>query len=350
MPRDTERAKWAPGAAAGVVLARLERSRNMLVARLARVIAVALLLVFAVSPSARAAGPAESKPLASAAASAAPPSRELEAPAENRFAWKEGPTRIDLGHELDLDLPEPYVFLGMPDAGRLLEKLGNFHHETLVGVVASRSDDSDWFVTIRYEDEGFIKDDEEIKSDEILEAIREGTEEGNKERVERGFKELHVEGWAEPPRYEKALHHLVWALNARSVDGVSVNFNTRVLGRRGFVAVNLVTNPEQLANNKPVAAALLAATSFRQGARYEDFNEKTDKVAEYGLIGLVMGGAGLGAAKLVKVGLLAKFGKVILAALIAGKKAIILLVLGVGAFLKRIFSGKGKSPAKPADE
>jgi uncharacterized membrane-anchored protein len=320
----------------------------MLVSRVARVIAVALLLVFAVPRSAIAAGPAGSKPLASAAASAAPPSHEPEPPPENRLPWKEGPTKVDLGHELDLDLPEPYVFLGMPEAGRVLEKLGNFHNETLVGVVASKNDDSDWFVTIRYENEGFIKDDEEIKSDEILEAIREGTEEGNKERVERGFKELHVEGWAEPPRYERGLHHLVWALNARSVDGVSVNFNTRVLGRHGYVAVNLVTDPDKLAGNKPVAAALLAATSFRPGARYGDFNEKTDKVAEYGLIGLVMGGAGLGAAKLVKVGLLAKFGKVILAALIAGKKFVVLLFLGAGAFLKRIFSGK--SAAKPTDE
>lgn len=317
----------------------------MLVHRVARVIAVALLLVFAIAPSALAAG---SSPPASAAASAAPPSHDPEPPPENRLPWKEGPTRIDLGHELDLDLPEPYVFLGMPDAGRLLEKLGNFHNETLVGVVASKSEDSDWFVTIRYESEGFIKDDEEIKSDELLEAIREGTEEGNKERVERGFKELHVEGWAEPPRYEKGLHHLVWALNARTVDGVSVNFNTRVLGRHGYVAVNLVTEPEKLAANKPVAAALLAATSFRAGARYEDFNEKTDKVAEYGLIGLVLGGAGLGAAKLVKVGLLAKFGKVILAALIAGKKAIVLLFLGIGAFFKRLFGGK--SAPKPTDE
>jgi uncharacterized membrane-anchored protein len=322
----------------------------MLVARLARVIAVALLLAFAGSSTARAAGPAGSKPsaAASSAASDAPPSYAPEPPPEARIPWKEGPIKVDLGHDLDLDLPEPYVFLGMPDAGRLLEKLGNFHNETLLGVVAGKSEDANWFVTIRYEDEGFIKDDEEIKSDEILEAIREGTEEGNKERVERGFKELHVEGWAEPPRYEKGSHHLVWALNARTVDGVSVNFNTRVLGRHGYVAVNLVTDPEKLAGNKPVAAALLAATTFRSGSRYEDFNEKTDKVAEFGLIGLVLGGAGLGAAKLVKVGLLAKFGKVILAALIAGKKALVALVLGVGAFFKRLFSGKAAK--KPADE
>ena len=313
-------------------------------ARLLRALA-ALVLVLLLAPSVRAAGGPGTKPLASASAAPAP---EIETEPENKLPWKQGPTKVDLGHDLDLDLPEAYVFLGMPDAGHVMEKMGNLHNETLLGVVASKNDDADWFVTIRYEDEGFIKDDEEIKSDEILQAIREGTEESNKERVERGFKELHVDGWAEEPRYEKAVHHLVWALTARSENGVSINFNTRVLGRRGYVAVNLVTGPENLAANKPVATALLAGTSFRAGARYGDFNEKTDKVAEYGLIGLVLGGAGIGAAKLVKVGLLAKFGKVILAALIAGKKAVVLFFLGIGAFFKRLFNRK---PAeKPTDE
>src|SRR5688500_13351907 len=129
LPRDTERAKAAPGGRRSWSLPASKGSRNMLVSRVARVIAVALLLVFAVPRSAIAAGPAGSKPLASAAASAAPPSHEPEPPPENRLPWKEGPTKVDLGHELDLDLPEPYVFLGMPEAGRVLEKLGNFHNE-----------------------------------------------------------------------------------------------------------------------------------------------------------------------------------------------------------------------------
>ena len=50
----------------------------------------------------------------------------------------------------------------------------------------------------------------------------------------------------------------------------------------------------------------------------------------------------------MKVVLLAKFGKVLLAVLVAGKKAIVLLFLAVGAFFKRLFTGK--SAAKPTDE
>jgi uncharacterized membrane-anchored protein len=257
------------------------------------------------------------------------------------YPWKPGPAKIELGHELTLDLPGSDIFLGMPDAAKLLEKNGSFRNEDLLGVVTSPEADGDWFAIIRYDDGGYVKDDEKIDADELLKAFREGQEEANKERTLRGFSALSIEGWSELPRYDRAVHHLVWAITVSSVDnGKSVNFNTRVLGRKGYVSINLVTAPEKLAQYKSSAAALLSATTFKGGSRYEDFNEKTDKVAEYGLIGLILGGAGLGAAKLVKVGLLAKFGKVILAALVAGKKLVLVAFAAVAAFFKKIFGGK----------
>jgi uncharacterized membrane-anchored protein len=261
--------------------------------------------------------------------------------------WKLGPQKIELGHELTLSLPESHVFIPPAEASKILEKMGNFHNEDLLGVVASKDEQADWFVTIRYEEEGYIKDDEKIDADELLSSIREGTEEANKERVEKGFKPLKIDGWTDPPRYERGVHHLVWALEVSDDEGKSINFNTRILGRKGYASINLVTGPEHLAEYKPQAAALLAASAFGPGARYEDFDHKTDKMAEYGLAGLVLGGAGLGAAKLVKIGLLAKFWKVIIAALIAGKKVIIVALLAVGAFVKKLFGG-GKSEAQPA--
>jgi len=122
-----------------------------------------------------------------------------------------------------------------------------------------------------------------------------------------------------------------------------VNYNTRVLGRRGYASLNLVTDPEQLAGFKPEAAVLLSGIHFAAGARYEDFDAKSDKTAEYGLAGLIAAGAGLGAAKLVKIGLLAKFWKLALAALIAGKKVIVLALAGLAAYLKRLFGARKKS-------
>ena len=256
---------------------------------------------------------------------------------------KPGPAQVELGHDLALDVPEDHVFLEKPVAAKLLEQNGSFYHDNLLGIVVSKDEQAPWFVVIRYEDEGYIKDDEKLDADEILDAMKESQEQANEERVKRGFKALRIGGWTEAPHYDQAQHHLVWALNASTDDGTSVNYNTRVLGRRGFVSLNLVADPENLEASKPHVVKLLKNTAFKQGARYADFQEGTDKVAEYGLAGIVLGGAGLGAAKLAKVGLLAKAGKFLIAILIAGKKFIVIAAIGLAVLLKKLFGGKGSS-------
>jgi uncharacterized membrane-anchored protein len=279
----------------------------------------------------------------SPAAPALAASAQVEGPQPE---WQPGPRKVDLGHEISIDLPAGYVYLPPGESKKLLEKNGSFHNDSVLGLLASAKDE-DWFVVVRFEDEGYIKDDDKLDGEEILSSMREGLPEANEERKRRGFKPLSLDGWAEPPRYEKAQHHMVWALIVSDPDGKSINFNTRILGRRGYVSLNLVTAPESLGTYKGNATSLLAATHFNAGARYEDFNEKTDKVAEYGLAGLVLAGAGLGAAKLVKIGLLAKFGKAIIALLIAGKKAIVVAVLAIGAALKKFFGGKRSDEQTP---
>ncbi len=266
---------------------------------------------------------------------------------EPRFHWRPGPAQVDLGHELKLDVPAEHLFLEKGDAAKLMEANGSFYNDNLLGVVTAADENSSWIVVIRYEEEGYIKDDEELDAKELLEAIREGTEEANKERVERGFAALTVGEWSEVPHYDRARHHLVWALNATSTNGTSVNYSTRVLGRRGYVSMNLVVGPEELAAGKPEVARLLQSLNFNPGSRYEDFQEGTDKVAEFGLAGLVLGGAGMGAAKLVKVGLMAKLWKVILAVLLAGKKLFLVLGVALVAGLRKLFGGKEEAPPEP---
>lgn len=286
--------------------------------------------------------------LASGIAVAGPPPAGAPPEPEEQFHWKQGPQKIDLGHEVELALPASRVYLGMPEADRFLKKLGSFNNAGTLGVVLDPQ--GDWIVVIDYEEEGHVKDEEKIDAPEILKSIREGTEQSNAERVKNGFPELHVGQWSEEPRYDRTVHHLVWALPATSVRGTSINYNTRVLGRRGVVSLNLVTSDASFAVDRPRAAELLAATTFKKGARYEDFDKKTDKVAEYGLMGLILGGAGIGA--VAKIGLFAKMGKFLLAIFIAGKKLIIAFFVLVGAGIKKIFGGKKAPPvtAAPPDQ
>ena len=84
---------------------------------------------------------------------------------------------------------------------------------------------------------------------------------------------------------------------------------------------------KDLPAQKPDAKSLLGALEFDAGKRYEDFNEATDHVAEYGLAALVLG---VGAKKL---GLLA----VIFAFVAKFAKIIFIAVLGFGAAITKFF-------------
>ncbi|MGC4069119.1 MAG: DUF2167 domain-containing protein [Polyangiaceae bacterium] len=83
--------------------------------------------------------------------------------------WQAGPKTIDLGHDLVLDLTDRYAFLERDPAAKLLEKNGSIYNEDLLGLVIGTQPEDDWFVVIRYDAEGFIKDDEAIDADDLLE-------------------------------------------------------------------------------------------------------------------------------------------------------------------------------------
>ena len=253
-------------------------------------------------------------------------------PALPEFKWKEGPAKIDLGHQIDLDLPADFGFLSQPEADRLLQSMGSFQNPNLVGVIAPNDPTQAYFVVIDWKESGYVKDDEKIDAAELLKSFRENQEQANTQRVAKGFPALTIDNWAEPPHYDNGLHHVVWGLTVTG-NHKSVNYSTRILGRRGYVSLNLVTSTERFAQDRSTATKLLAATTFRQGARYQDFDKsKGDKVAEFGLVGLVLGG--IGVAKLVKIGLLAKFWKVIAVG-----------IAGAFAAIKKFFSSKNTPPA-----
>jgi uncharacterized membrane-anchored protein len=280
-------------------------------------------------------------PTASAAEEQEEAPAESSKPEQPVVPWKPGPLKVTLGHSLTMDLPGGDAYVAGEDAKKLLERNGNFHNENLLAVVVGTEEGSGWAVTIRYEEDGYVKDDEKLDADAILQSLKEGTNEGNAERAEKGFQPLTVNGWRELPRYDRASHHLVWGVDVASKDDVTVNYSTRILGRRGWVALNLLSDPQHVETDKPAVAKLLDVTTFDKGSRYED-HASGDKVAEYGLVGLVLGGAGVVALKAAKIGFLASFWKVIVAGLLAAKKAVIVGFAAVAAYFKRLFGRKPK--------
>ncbi|WNG34899.1 DUF2167 domain-containing protein [Archangium violaceum] len=254
--------------------------------------------------------------------------------------WTRGPAHVELGRDIaQIELPEGYSFVGPEDARNILRSMGNRPSGSELGLLVPNAEDQDWFMVFSWQAVGYVKDDEKdkIDADALLENIQEATEDGNSWRKENNIPALHVTGWAEPPRYDERTNNLVWATIAESEGGgKSVNYNMRLLGRRGLVSAVLVEDPELLAKSKPFAYAAMDKFSFKPGSMYSEW-QQGDKVAEYGLTALVAAGAGATAAKLGFFGFLAKlFAK--------GGKALVAGVVAIFAAISKVWGSiRGKS-------
>ena len=124
---------------------------------------------------------------------------------------------------------------------------------------------------------------------------------------------MEIVGWEQQPFYDPQTNNLTWAIKGRSEGSTSINHSTRLLGRKGVMSADLVISSEQLGVAVPAFDTLLTGFSFDTGQRYAEFKQG-DKVAAYGLTGLIVGGVGVA---LVKTGLLQKFWKLIVFAFIA---------------------------------
>lgn len=259
--------------------------------------------------------------------------------------WQPGPATVPLGNRAELDLREDHLFADVESSRRLLEMTGNQPSGQELGIVTSIDPDSSWFVVFEYDPVGFVEDDDkdEIDAEALYENIDRGTEQANEWRRERGFPELHLTGWAEKPHYDEKTHNLVWALEARdSLGEKSVNYNTRLLGRRGVTRVTLVTDPSTFTRDLREVEKAMEGFRYVQGERYADF-VAGDKLAGYGLTALVAGGAGAAAAKL---GLFAKLGKF----LAKGWKLVLLGFAALGAGIKRLIGGRREERQQSAAE
>ncbi|MEO4047347.1 DUF2167 domain-containing protein [Pseudomonas sp. CAU 1711] len=249
--------------------------------------------------------------------------------------------KVVLGDNLaTLNLPEQFVFLDSTDAERVLvDAWGNPPDEKLpMGMILpagiSPLSGDCWAVTIEYDESGYVSDEDaaDIDYEEMLEDLKEQAKEDNQWRAENGYESVELIGWASAPRYDSQGKKLHWAKELKFGDSEAhtLNYNIRVLGRKGVLVLNFIAGMDQLPQIEQSVPSVLAMAEFNDGSRYADFNPDIDKVAAYGLGALVAG-------KLAaKAGLFAT-------ALLLLKKLWMLPVLLFGWIVKRL-GGKKSAP------
>jgi uncharacterized membrane-anchored protein len=251
---------------------------------------------------------------------------EQPSPADS-VKWVEGPADGKLGSQATIKVPEGYIFADGDDTRKLMESMHNTVSGTEQGFLAKKGES--WFIVFEYDDSGYVSDAEKDKldADAILKSLQNSNEEGNKERKRRGWGTLTIDGWETKPAYNTETHNIEWATRLRSEDGgVSINHNFRILGRGGVMSAVLVAGPDEIAAAAPVARqALAAGYAYNPGKTYAEFRQG-DKIAKYGLIGLITGGAAVVA---VKSGLLKYLWKFILVG-----------VAAIAGVFKKLFGSK----------
>lgn len=235
-----------------------------------------------------------------------------------------------------LDLGENYYFLDGADAKKVLvEQWGNPPDSKSLGMIFEKDTDAyfyDYAVEVSFDRSGYVSDEDakDINFDKLLKSMQKDTRAVNPERIKQGYPSVELKGWADTPQYDAENKRLLWSklLKFEGEEGDTLNYNMRFLGRRGVLEFNYIAVAESLPEVIADMPEMSTMASFDEGHRYADFNEATDKVAAYGVAGLIAGGV---AAK--KLGLVAIL-------LVFLKKGWI-FILAAFAFLGRMFRGKG---------
>lgn len=243
--------------------------------------------------------------------------------------WKEGPAQGNIAGKANIALKDGLRFLDAKNTSDFLVLLGNLPQSDSYAVSTKNLS---WFSVFSFVEEGYVKDDEKIDADALLAVLKENNVHSIEERGKRGLPKLYLDGWFISPRYDSETKRLEWATVLHDDSGSkTVNFSTKLLGRKGHMDAILVSDPQSLETDVKEFKKALTGFDFVPGERYSEWT-RGDKVAAYGLGALILGGAAAVAAKkgfwAVLGGLLAAGWKLIVAAVVA-------LVAGIGSLFKK---------------
>jgi len=240
------------------------------------------------------------------------PGRTFEHPEAQKFVesldYKDGTIGLGTGG-VQLNVPRGFYFLSAENARRVIVDAWSnppAAAEKVLGMIMPSDKtplDDAWGAVITYDEDGYVSDEDASSIDysSLLKDMQEGTAQASEERVKQGFASIRLVGWASAPFYDRATHKLHWAKELEFGDSPkhTLNYDVRALGRRGVLKINFVAGMDQLDEIKGVIPAVMAMPQFEEGSRYSDYVPGVDKVAAYGIGGLIAGKL------LSKVGLLA---------------------------------------------
>jgi uncharacterized membrane-anchored protein len=234
---------------------------------------------------------------------------------------------------ISLNIPENFKFLESADAKRVIEDLwGNPPSQAPLGLLTPASNkvtDGGYSFIVYFDNLGYVKDDDaaKINYDELFETMKKDNLEENVQRKKLDLSLLNLVGWAAKPYYDKDKKILHWAKEYQvpGEDINTLNYDIRVLGRKGVLNLQAVATMDELDSVNAHINDVLAMVSFAEGNRYSDFNSSTDNVAAWTIGSLV---AGKVLAKAGFFAIILKYLKLIIAGIVLAAGAVWRFITG----------------------
>ncbi|MBK6983242.1 MAG: DUF2167 domain-containing protein [Bacteroidetes bacterium] len=254
------------------------------------------------------------------------------------FKYQTGQITLDGGFAT-IDVPKGLRFLDAAQSKTVLVDLwGNPNANGIIGMLFPEKytplDENSWAFTISFDEMGYVEDDdaEDMDYAELLTTMKKETSESNTERIKEGYDKIELINWASTPFYDKDRKVLHWAKEFKFGEATdnTLNYDVRILGRKGVLSMNAVGKMSSLTEVKPVINYLLSSVKFTPGNQYSDYDSSVDEVAAWSIGGLVAGKV------LAKVGLWALFAKYI-------KLIFIAVAAAVGGIWKWVKNRKDKN-------
>jgi uncharacterized membrane-anchored protein len=236
-----------------------------------------------------------------------------------------------------LNIPQGFKYLNKEQSNYIITSVwGNPPKDDVLGMIFPENGgplaDSSYAFVITYDAMGYVKDNDadKIDYDAMLKEMQEGEKTENAERIKSGYEAIHFVGWAQKPFYDKTGKVLHWAkeLHFGDAEGNTLNYEVRILGRKGVLSLNAVASMSELPLVKQDIDQVLGMASFTKGNTYAEFDSKVDDVAAWTIGGLVAG----------KV--LAKAG--FFALILKNIKLVLIALAAVGGGIWKFVSGRNK--------
>ena len=197
-----------------------------------------------------------------------------------------------------LTVPEGFRYLDPEQSAFVLKDLwGNPDGSGTLGMIVPSTigvlADNAWAFIVTYDEMGYVKDDDagDIDYDDLLAEMQTDTETENEERTKLGYEKITLVGWAAKPYYDANSKVLHWAKELKFGENETntLNYNVRILGRKGVVVLNAVADMKELGDVQNSIDPVLSSFTFADGNKYSDFDPGVDEVAAWTIGGLVAG-------------------------------------------------------------